>query len=273
MTALPKLTTLEADVLAGVYASNYADGRCPNVWSWSIEPRICEMKQRKGVVSSLNKKGVVCSEGSGDEAAMLVTPMGAEIAEAYGFYSDEEGYSKEAHITFVEAKTADKKITMVNSDKGILTPVSNLQIVEDKVAILNSWIDLEAKKPANLVKAAGIDLDAKTSRKAEGKRQHKATNQVGSQSKPEVEAKVSVMLGYGIVEVLQLDDASNIKDYGLSIDFSKKSFITVTGTRSALAYFADCCQNRISSQFDQPLWYMSSADATVKKIRAALEVK
>lgn len=102
---------------------------------------------------------------------------------------------------------------------------------------------------------------------------NKVLKQVGTQSKPEAEAKVSVKLGYGIVEVLQLDDASNVKDYGLEIDFSKKSFITVTGTRSALGYFADCCQNRISSQFDQPLWYMSSADATVKKINAALEAK
>jgi hypothetical protein len=42
------------------------------------------------------------------------------------------------------------------------------------------------------------------------------------------EAKVSVRLGHGIVEVLQLDDAGNVKDYGLEIDFSKKSFITVT---------------------------------------------
>lgn len=85
--------------------------------------------------------------------------------------------------------------------------------------------------------------------------------------------KVSVRLGHGIVEVLQLDDAGNVKDYGLEIDFSKKSFITVIGTRSALAYFSDCCQNRISSQYDQPLWYMSAAKAAMVKINAALEAK
>lgn len=116
-------------------------------------------------------------------------------------------------------------------------------------------------------KYAKTEADAKT-RKIQSSRY---IAPVATESKPEVEAKVSVKLGYGIVQVLQLDDAGNVKDYNLTIDFSKKSFITVTGTRSALAYFADCCQNRISSQYDQPLWYMSAAKASMIKINAALK--
>jgi hypothetical protein len=160
---------------------------------------------------------------------------------------------------------ADQKVRKVQSSRFI---------VEDKVAndILNSWIDLEEKKPVNLVKAAGIDLGTDRP-SATRDRAHAAATQKATQSKAKTQDMVSVKLGYGIVEVLQLDDASNVKDYGLEIDFSKKSFITVTGTRSALAYFSDCCQNRISSQYDQPLWYMSAAKAAMVKINAALEAK
>lgn len=84
---------------------------------------------------------------------------------------------------------------------------------------------------------------------------------------------VSVRLGHGAVQVLQLDDKTVREDLGLLVDFSKKSFVTVKATRKDMRYLADCFQNRISNQYDQPLWYMSSAKASAAAIRKALVAK
>lgn len=222
MTVLPKLTLLEKDMLAGIYASQYNDGSDqPNVWSWSVEPRIVEMKQRKGVASSLNKKGIIVSEGSGDEAAMWVTPLGFEVAKAECLLEqNEEGYwcyNEKQHEILVEVEASDKKIeiVMVTSPKGISTPVA-MQMQEKS------------------------------------------------------EDKVSVKLGYGIVEVMQLDDSAMVKSYNIEVDFSKKSFITVTAARKDMLEFCDAVEYRNSTGWDQPLWYMSCAKAAGIRIRHAL---
>jgi hypothetical protein len=103
--ALPKLTRLEMDVLAGCYASNYTDGyESFAIWSWSMEPMITTEKQRAGVVSSLVKKGIVTCGGSGskdDDNTIDVTSLGIKVARHLGIYNDETGYDKDVHASLV----------------------------------------------------------------------------------------------------------------------------------------------------------------------------
>lgn len=211
MTALPKLTLLEKDVLGGIYASNYADTANPNVWSWSIEPLVCTMEQRAGVVSSLNKKGIVTSEGSGDEASMWVSDTGAAIARELGIYSDETYYSEAGHLA------------------AVATPK-------------------QMKKAVNSVLA-----------------------QVARQEKAGTSGNIEVKVGRGIEQVMQLDDAGVRKEWGLTIVKQTKETLTLSASRGNIINFRNACADRISSQYDQPLWYMSSAKATVAKIDAALK--
>lgn len=99
----------------------------------------------------------------------------------------------------------------------------------------------------------------------------KKTHKVATQIKPVVTDVISVKLGYGIMQVMQLDDEGVCREWGLVIDARKKSFIIVWATRKDLINFSNACADRISSQYDQPLWYMSSAKATVAKIEQALK--
>lgn len=81
---------------------------------------------------------------------------------------------------------------------------------------------------------------------------------------------IEVRLGYGIVQVLQLDDAATRSSYGLVVDFSKKSFITIAGSRKSMNEFGDVCADRNSTSWDQPLWYMAVAKAAAAKVYLAV---
>lgn len=156
MTVLPKLTLLEKDVLGGIYASNYADTANPNVWSWSIEPLVCTMEQRAGVVSSLNKKGIVTSEGSGDDAAMWVSDTGAAIARELGIYSDGEGYSKTAHTMLVatpaQITRAVDKVLVKEAQKELKT---SAKLVSTKTTSKGGPVILSAKEATLLRELLG----------------------------------------------------------------------------------------------------------------------
>jgi hypothetical protein len=83
--------------------------------------------------------------------------------------------------------------------------------------------------------------------------------------------KVSVKLGWGIMQVMQLDDKKVLELFELTIIKENKGGFVIEATPIALRFFAEACRHRISPQYDQPLWYMSSADATAKKIERALK--
>jgi hypothetical protein len=86
-----KLTALEVDVLKGLYASEYHDGGPqPYIWSWAIRNQLATPAQLPGVVSSLAKKGITRSDGSGEERAVAVTELGAQVARELGIYTEEE---------------------------------------------------------------------------------------------------------------------------------------------------------------------------------------
>lgn len=84
-------------------------------------------------------------------------------------------------------------------------------------------------------------------------------------------AMLSVKVGRGIEQVMQLDDVGVRREFGLGIMAQTKITITLVATRKDLINFRNACADRISSQYDQPLWYMSSAKATVAKIDGALK--
>lgn len=85
------------------------------------------------------------------------------------------------------------------------------------------------------------------------------------------EFKFMIKVGRGIVQVMELDDNSILTHWGLDIVSKTKETVTLAATRTDLNRFRNGCAERISSQYDQPLWYMSSAKATVAKIDAALK--
>jgi hypothetical protein len=79
------LTPLEQDVLRGIYESDYADGGPrPDVWAWSLAVQVATPRQIPGVVSSLVKKGLVKTTGTGEEGSIYVTELGQQAAAEIG---------------------------------------------------------------------------------------------------------------------------------------------------------------------------------------------
>ena len=84
----PKLTEFEIDALRACYFNEYdCDALAPTVWAWSVTEN-CETvnaSQISGVISSLVKKGVVKSQGKGEESVIYPTEIGVSIAGKKGW--------------------------------------------------------------------------------------------------------------------------------------------------------------------------------------------
>lgn len=77
--ALPLLTDLEKQAMKvkdDEYA-NLLDGEATWVFSWMGETRI-PAKQLRGIMSSLEKKGLIIMDGSGKDASISYTKEGRE---------------------------------------------------------------------------------------------------------------------------------------------------------------------------------------------------
>ncbi len=78
---------------------------------------------------------------------------------------------------------------------------------------------------------------------------------------------MQVEMGAGIVEVLQLDDASVCQALGIEWDYISPKRVAVSGN---LRNLRDDLDYRASGAFDQPLWYASSARAACRRIDRAI---
>lgn len=83
MNTTIELTQLEKEVLIGINNSEYSDALGSPIWSWSIECASAGTKQISGVVSSLSKKGLTISQGSGKDQTVMLTPLGISICGKY----------------------------------------------------------------------------------------------------------------------------------------------------------------------------------------------
>lgn len=122
-----------------------------------------------------------------------------------------------------------------------------------------------------IVEAPESKFQAATAAVGKAIKAHKAA-QAATQSKGKDSDMIVVKVGWGIEQVMQLDDAGVRREWGLEImnDMNTKATMVLKATRGDMINFMNACADRISSQYDQPLWYMSSAKATVAKIKAAL---
>jgi len=74
------ITDLEQDVIRAIADNQYANSPDDSVWSWAIEyhTKITKTEQISGVVSSLVKKGLACSEDYGTDRIVRLTVKGVE---------------------------------------------------------------------------------------------------------------------------------------------------------------------------------------------------
>lgn len=95
---MTKLTANETVVIAAMYASEYHDGgERPWVWTFSVADRtrgVIPAASFPGVVASLNKKGLVVSDGdasasgpSDNMGSLYLTDAGVEVAKSAGIYN------------------------------------------------------------------------------------------------------------------------------------------------------------------------------------------
>jgi hypothetical protein len=81
-----------------------------------------------------------------------------------------------------------------------------------------------------------------------------------------------VMLGSGLAEVLQLDDAGICRNLGIEVEFLRHRKMTVVADVAGLKKLRDDCESRAySTGWDQPTWYYSSAAAAFKKLDAYIK--
>lgn len=71
-----ELTQLEREVLEGINNSEYGNDLGDAIWSWSIKCASAGSKTISGVVSSLSKKGLTVSQGSGNDQTVQLTDLG-----------------------------------------------------------------------------------------------------------------------------------------------------------------------------------------------------
>jgi hypothetical protein len=83
--------------------------------------------------------------------------------------------------------------------------------------------------------------------------------------------KLSIRLGQGIVQVLQLDDPGCQSSYGVEINYPNKYEVEIAGSRYAMEELYNACADRAEGGggegWDQPLWYTRSASAAAKKLK------
>ena len=75
------LTENELEVLKAIDNSEYGDFLTDDIYAWSIADNIQHVNTGSiaGIVSSLNKKGLVVSRGLGDDAGVRITNDGVKV--------------------------------------------------------------------------------------------------------------------------------------------------------------------------------------------------
>lgn len=72
------ITELEASILLGINYSEYGDTLGEAVWVFdAIDESLGKINS--GVISSLSKKGLVITQGKGDDQTIALTELGIEI--------------------------------------------------------------------------------------------------------------------------------------------------------------------------------------------------
>lgn len=137
--------------------------------------------------------------------------------------------------------------------------------LKSKDAAIKAVLDTEGPEELKALMGFGTPKKSRKPKQAATQSKFQAAGDALHKALP-----VTVTVGRGIEQVMQLDDAGVLKEFGLEIVKQTKSTITLKASRKDLGNFQSACRDRISSQYTSPLWYMSSADATVKKIEAAL---
>jgi hypothetical protein len=91
---------------------------------------------------------------------------------------------------------------------------------------------------------------------------------------PTYEVEVTVKLGSGIVEVLQLDDERVRAELGgFEVTQAGRRYVLVTGEPAALLSLAGALEARCGPGWDQPAWYARSARFAANTIRRTVEFK
>jgi|TARA_R110001606_G_scaffold151568_2_gene292072 hypothetical protein len=75
------LTENELEVLKAIDNSEYGDFLTDDIYAWSIADNIQNVTigSVAGIVSSLNKKGLIVSRGTGDDAGVRITNEGVKV--------------------------------------------------------------------------------------------------------------------------------------------------------------------------------------------------
>lgn len=81
---------------------------------------------------------------------------------------------------------------------------------------------------------------------------------------------MKIRLGQGIIEILCLDDRATREEIGVDYMEAGRRHVYVTGSREALARLASCLRARLGPGWDQPAWYVRSANVNAQAIEAAL---
>lgn len=107
MTTNIILTELETKLVGNMVTNNYGDIPDHNIWSWAwdegVHGAFCTKAQISGVIASLVKKGLIRSEGEGDDANIWFTEEGVQF-----LYESGIGY-REVDGKFVPGPNTPRK--------------------------------------------------------------------------------------------------------------------------------------------------------------------
>jgi hypothetical protein len=113
MTTETNLTALELSVLRAIDASEYGDVLTDEIWMFSVTDNMeaggATPKQLPGVVSSLVKKGLVKSGGTGNDAGIHMTDAGATAYVLAVCYDRKKATRSEGWEAFKRNKEAASK--------------------------------------------------------------------------------------------------------------------------------------------------------------------
>jgi hypothetical protein len=82
MSNTESLTDLERAALRNLATCGYGDKPGDPVWDWCATGGIVTKSKAGGVVASLQRKGFVVCDGSGEDATITVTPAGLAVMAA-----------------------------------------------------------------------------------------------------------------------------------------------------------------------------------------------
>lgn len=88
--------------------------------------------------------------------------------------------------------------------------------------------------------------------------------------------KFTVRVGAGICEVIQLDDPGMTwDDRPIEVKWKshKSRHVDITADEKQFKSILSACDSRCMGGWDQPPWYVASAKACAKRLRAALKAR